>query len=224
MADPVLLGFAYGAGVISFFSPCAFPMLPAYISYYLGQDDHARNAGPEQGLLFGGLTLLGMLTVFGALGGLLSFIGSRFLGQAIPLFGLSMGVLLVAVGVLLLATHRLRFSLPIRAPRFGGRVSFYLYGVAYALVSLGCTFPIFLVVVTGALLTQGFLEGIFVFLVYSLGMGTVMIFLSLAVSTSREYLAASMGKVVPYVRLISAAVLIGVGAYMAYFYYNLYYA
>ena len=31
-----LLVFAFTAGLISFFSPCAFPMLPAYISYYLG--------------------------------------------------------------------------------------------------------------------------------------------------------------------------------------------
>ncbi len=223
MADPVLLSFAYGAGVISFFSPCAFPMLPAYISYYLGQEVRPGQAGPGQGFLFGGLTLLGILSIFGALGGLLSFVGSRFLAQAIPLFGLGMGILLMILGAILLATHRLRFSLPIKAPRVGGSVSFYLYGVAYALVSLGCTFPIFLVVVTGALLTQGFLQGILVFLVYSLGMGTVMIFLSLAVSTSRDYFANSMSRVVPYVRLISALVLIGVGAYMAYFYYTLYY-
>jgi cytochrome c biogenesis protein CcdA len=224
MADPVLLSFAFGAGVISFFSPCAFPMLPAYISYYLGQEGEGEEAGPARGLLFGGLTLLGMLSIFGALGSLLSFVGSRFLGQAIPLFGLGMGTLLLVLGVLLLATSRMRFSLPIKAPRFGGPISFYLYGVAYALVSLGCTFPIFLIVVTGALLAQGFLQGILVFLVYSLGMGTVMIFLSLAVSTSRDYFAASMGRVVPYVRLVSAVVLIAVGAYMVYFYYGLYYA
>jgi cytochrome c biogenesis protein CcdA len=224
MASPILLSFAFGAGVISFFSPCAFPMLPAYISYYLGQGPSKEEAGPLRGLIFGSLTLLGMLSIFGALGSLLAFVGSQFLGTAIPLFGLSMGIILMVLGVLLLVTARIRFSLPIRAPRISGPASFYMFGVAYALVSLGCTFPIFLIVVTGALLSQGFLQGIFVFVVYSLGMGTVMLFLSLAVSTSRDYFASSMTRVVPYVRLVSAAVLIAVGMYMAYFYYGLYYA
>jgi len=34
--DWTSIGFAFSAGVIAFFSPCAFPMLPGYISYYLG--------------------------------------------------------------------------------------------------------------------------------------------------------------------------------------------
>ncbi|MFQ5907313.1 MAG: cytochrome c biogenesis CcdA family protein [Thermoplasmata archaeon] len=224
MADPVLLSFAYGAGVISFFSPCAFPMLPAYVSYYLTRGNSEREMPLRQALRFGGLTLLGMLSVFGGLGALLTFIGSQFLAQAIPLFGLGMGILLLLVGGLLLVTDRLSFSVPIRAPHFGGSLSFYLYGVAYALVSLGCTFPIFLLVVTGAILTQGLLQGVLVFLVYSVGMGTVMIFVSLAVSTSKEFVAESMRRVVPYVKPVSAVVLLAVGAYMAYFYYDLFFA
>ncbi|MFQ5552987.1 MAG: cytochrome c biogenesis CcdA family protein [Thermoplasmata archaeon] len=223
MADPVLLSFAYGAGVISFFSPCAFPMLPAYVSYYLGQDNPTGEAPLAQGLKVGGLTLLGMLSIFGGLGLVLTFIGSQFLAQAIPLFGLGMGVLLVALGALLLVTDRLSFTLPIRAPSFRGPLSLYLYGVAYALVSLGCTFPIFLLVVTGAILTQGLLQGAVVFLAYAVGMGTVMIFVSLAVSTSKDYVADSMRRVVPLVKPISAIILLAVGAYMVYFYYGLYF-
>ncbi len=223
MVDPVLLSFAYGAGVISFFSPCAFPMLPAYVSYYLTQGNPEREMPLRQALRFGGLTLLGMLSIFGGLGALLTFIGSQFLAQAIPLFGLGMGILLLLLGALLLVTDRLSFTLPIRAPRFGGLLSFFLFGVAYALVSLGCTFPIFLIVVTGAILAQGFLQGVLVFLVYSVGMGTVMIFVSLAVSTSKEYVAESLQRVVRYVKPVSAIVLLAVGAYMAYFYYGLFF-
>ncbi len=221
MVDAVLLSFTYGAGVISFFSPCAFPMLPAYITYYLGRGHGGEAHGLRPGLLFGGLTVLGMLSVFASLGSLLAFVGTRFLGPFIPLFGLGMGSLLVILGILLLTSQRLGVSLPIRAPKVRGVVSFYLYGVAYALVSLGCTFPIFLLVVTGAILAQGFLQGVLVFSVYALGLGTVMIFLSLAVSTSREYFATSMGRIVPHIRLISALVLIGVGAYLVYFYSSL---
>lgn len=219
MADPVLLSFSYGAGVLSFFSPCAFPLLPAYISAYLAQgSEEGEGTALGRGLLLGGVAVVGMAAVFTGLGALLGFVGARFIGSAVPLFGLGMGVVLIGLGIVLLATHRLSFALPIRAPRLRGPLSFLLFGAAYALVSLGCTFPIFLVVVTGALLGQGLFSGFLVFLVYTLGLGTVLVFATLAVATSREVLADRMKGVVPYVRGASAVVLLAVGGYMIYFY------
>ncbi|MDX1534462.1 MAG: cytochrome c biogenesis protein CcdA [Thermoplasmata archaeon] len=220
MVDPVLLTFAYGAGVLSFFSPCAFPMLPAYISYYLARDAPAEDS-LSQGLKFGGLSTLGMLIIFAGLGSLLGLVGGSVLGGVIPLFGLGMGVMLVALGVLLLGTNRLGFTLPLRAPVYRGPLSFFLYGIAYALVSLGCTFPIFVVLVTAALLSGGLASGLLVFTVYSLGLGTVMVFLSIAVATSRDVVAEQLHRVVPWVRIISAVVLLAVGGYMVYYYWPL---
>lgn len=34
--------FAVGAGVTTFFGPCAFPLLPGYVGYYLSQTDANR--------------------------------------------------------------------------------------------------------------------------------------------------------------------------------------
>lgn len=220
MVEPLLLTFAYGAGVLSFFSPCAFPMLPAYISYYLAQGATGGDS-LGQGLRFGGLSTLGMLAIFAGLGSLLGLVGASLIGGAIPLFGLGMGGLLVALGVILLLTNRLGVTLPLRAPVYRGPLSFFLYGVAYALVSLGCTFPIFVVLVTAALLSGGLASGLLVFSVYSLGLGTVMVFLSVAVATSRDVVADHLHRVVPWVRVISAIVLLGVGGYMIYFYWPL---
>lgn len=36
MVDPILMGLALGAGLISFSSPCALPLLPAYAVYFMG--------------------------------------------------------------------------------------------------------------------------------------------------------------------------------------------
>lgn len=221
MADAVLLSFSYGAGVLSFFSPCAFPLLPAYVSAYLAKGTEEEGTALGRGLFLGGLALLGMTVVFTGLGAALGFVGARFIGSAVPLFGLGMGVLLAGLGAALLVTHRLSFAVPLRAPRLRGPGSFFLFGVAYALVSLGCTFPIFLVVVTGALLSQGFVSGVLVFLVYTLGLGTVLIFVTLAVATSREAVAGRLGAATRYVRLASALVLLVVGGYMVHFYAGL---
>ena len=37
MLRPSLVAFAFSAGVGTFFAPCAYPLLPGYVSYYLGE-------------------------------------------------------------------------------------------------------------------------------------------------------------------------------------------
>lgn len=37
MLQPSLVAFAFSAGVGTFFAPCAYPLLPGYVSYYLGE-------------------------------------------------------------------------------------------------------------------------------------------------------------------------------------------
>ncbi len=34
-----MLNFSFSAGMTAFFNPCGFAMLPAYVSYYLGQGE-----------------------------------------------------------------------------------------------------------------------------------------------------------------------------------------
>ncbi len=36
-----MLNFSFSAGMTAFFNPCGFAMLPAYVSYYLGQEGEA---------------------------------------------------------------------------------------------------------------------------------------------------------------------------------------
>ena len=214
MVDAVLPSFSYGAGVLSFFSPCAFPMRPAYISAYPGLA-HGEPTGLGRGVLFIGLTVLGVISIFGILGGALGLVGSHVLGPAVPLFGLGMGLVLVALGILLLSAQRGRGSASPSAPREGAVPSPSSSTASPSpTVSVGCTFPLFLLVVTGAVLAGGVPQGVLVFLVYSLGLGTVMIFLSVAMSTSGGYFAGRMKRVLPYVRVLSAVLLIAIGAYM----------
>ncbi len=59
MADGVLLAAAFSAGVVTFFSPCATALLPAYLSYYLASgasENPPEEAARPSRLLIGGLS------------------------------------------------------------------------------------------------------------------------------------------------------------------------
>ena len=99
MVDLVMLSFSFSAGMATFFNPCGFVMLPAYISYYLGQDEGStRNL--RHGLLRGvqlGITVsAGFFTVFGGLGLLFSLIGP-LIAPYIPWASVLIGAGLIAL-------------------------------------------------------------------------------------------------------------------------------
>jgi len=48
-----LVAFAFSAGAATFFAPCAYPLLPGYVSYYLGEtvaENETPADGPEVGV------------------------------------------------------------------------------------------------------------------------------------------------------------------------------
>lgn len=57
-----LLALAIIAGVASFFSPCAFPMLPGYLAVYAGVGQPAEESSPRRSAVtLGGAAALGVV-------------------------------------------------------------------------------------------------------------------------------------------------------------------
>ena len=70
----VPLAYAFTAGLVAAVNPCGFPMLPAYLSFFIGTDDEDVAGGTRvpRALLSGLAVSVGFLAVFAALhGGLL---------------------------------------------------------------------------------------------------------------------------------------------------------
>jgi cytochrome c biogenesis protein CcdA len=82
---------------------------------------------------------------------------------------------------------------------------------------LGCTLPIFLVVVGSAIKSQGFSNGLLQFLSYSLGMGAVLTSLALSLAVFKGGLATYLRRVLPYMGRIAGALLLVSGAYQMYY-------
>jgi len=239
--DTALIVYAFTAGMLATVNPCGFAMLPAYISYYLATGDgdlgHSPPANapsavrlkaqPETGgtlsrllhaLLVGGALTAGFVVLFGLAGTVIS-LGAYALVRAMPWIGLLIGAGLMLLGGWLLLGHHL--AVPGLSQLQLGRErtlrSIFLFGVAYGLASLSCTLPVFLVAVGSVFTSQGIGAGLAQFLAYGLGMGVVLMALTLSLALFKGALLGSLKRVVPYVERAGAVLLLGAGAYIVYY-------
>ncbi|MBI2165115.1 MAG: cytochrome c biogenesis protein CcdA, partial [Chloroflexi bacterium] len=137
-----------------------------------------------------------------------------------PYAGVAIGVFLASLGLWLLVTHRsLGIAVAGRVMVTPGRNlrNVLLFGIGYAVCSLSCTLPIFLVVVGSALASRGFLSSFTQFIGYSLGMGTILIAVTMGAALFRGAVARWLRVALPYVHRVSALFLLGAGAYLIYY-------
>lgn len=161
---------------------------------------------------------LGFIILFGVAGAFIS-IGARFLISWMPWVGLLIGVALVLLGLRLLLGRWVGLPLLDRVnirPR-GGLWGMFLFGIAYALASLSCTLPLFFVAVGSAFITEGVLSGLLQFVAYGVGMGMVITALTLSAALFKGALAIFLKRVIPYIERLSAALLVGAGIYIVYY-------
>ena len=221
-------GLAFTAGMLATVNPCGFAMLPAYLAWFLGIDAPRRPMGGERvaepdqagvgrAIAVGAVVSLGFMVVFGAIGSVLSWLGVEA-AEISPWVTIPIGIGLVVAGIAMLRGLEPRLPLP-RLDR-GGRErtngSMFLFGVSYAVASVGCTAPVFLSQVSSGF-GQGFATGMGVYLAYGVGMATVLIAVTVAVAQARHALVLRMKELLRYVNRVAGALLVITGAYIAYY-------
>lgn len=218
------VGYAFAAGMVASVNPCGFFMLPSYISYQLGTEEagfYELPAGRRvfKALLLGGVATIAFASVFASVGGVVAT-GGYWLVRVFPYAGVVMGVAMAGLGLWLLITHGtigiMAASRVTVTPR-RNLWNVFLFGIAYAVGSLSCTLPVFLVVVGSALATQGFIASLNQFLAYALGMGLVLIAVTVGAAMFRGTVARWLRSAIPYVHRMSALFLLGAGAYLIYY-------
>lgn len=189
MASPLALPFlAFGAGLVSFSSPCCLPLLPSYLSYVsglpvskLGERD-ARKVTVRTAVLF----VAGFGTVFTLLGMGATLLGSVLFEhqrQLVKVFGVFIIVLgLANLGVLRVPgiSRERRFFLG-RVP-LGPAWAFPL-GMAFAFGWAPCIGPVLATLLTTAAVTGTALQGGALLALYSAGLG--LPFIGLAIGFRR---------------------------------------
>lgn len=217
----ISFAFAFTAGLVATLNPCGFAMLPAYLSYFMGLDDGPR-AGAAlrslRALRIGGVVAAGFLVVFG-LAGILITLGVRAVVDAMPWIAMAVGIGVIGLGAAMLAGRELRVSLPrtTRAPTGRNMRGVFWFGVSYAIASLSCTLPVFLVVVAGTIPQLGVLAGVLTFLVYGAGMAVLLLLVTIALAFGKQALIARLRQGSAAVNRIAGGILIAAGGYIVYF-------
>jgi cytochrome c-type biogenesis protein len=168
---------AFGAGVLSFVSPCVLPLVPAYVGHLAGRTLEKEGGSRATTLAHALAFVLGFSAVFVALGASVGLIGYVFQDVVKSLwFRVAAGAVLVVMGLHMAGL--VRIDLLYRDTRFHrqpsrrlGLAASFLVGVIFASGWTPCIGTIL-----GAILTMGLAQGTapqaaILLAAYSLGLG-----------------------------------------------------
>lgn len=215
------LVIAFGAGVISFLSPCVLPLLPGYLSMMSGYSAAQLETGEvSTGRMLRVILsfILGFTVVFAAIGATATALSS-LLVQNLPTLTRIAGVVIIVFGLLMvamavsgrgvLATFSQERRLQVRPSRLGGWAP-PLMGAAFAFGWSPCIGPVLTVILATAATRQTLAEGVFLLIAYSFGLGVPFLLSGLG-------LFRLFGRLKPYLRpinIVSGALLALFGVFM----------
>ena len=191
------------------------------MSLYIGSDPGGRGSAASRmgaSLRAGARVTAGFLSVFIVVGAPVIY-GLGSIVRAVPWAGAVTGVAITIVGLIILSGRHVGLNLhagPL-ARSGTGEPSMYVFGVAYAVASLGCTLPVFLSVVGASLAVRGPGAATAVLAAYGAGMSAVMMTLALVAGGVRDRLVQTMRRALPRMQRISGALLLVAGLYLSYY-------
>ena len=230
MEENVTLLAAFGAGLLSFISPCVLPLIPGYLSYVSGLSlDEMRGAPVAAGgtavavarpqavrtqvVLSSLAFIVGFSLVFVSLGAAASAIG-QFLAERQGLFNRIAGAVIVVFGLHTMGVLRIEWLYQEKrvhtSRKPAGLIGAGLVGVAFAFGWTPCIGPILagILAIAGSQETVG--QGVRLLAVYSLGLGVP--FLATALMIDRFF--SAMGRIRRHyhkIEIVSGALLIVIG-------------
>ncbi|WP_067430896.1 cytochrome c biogenesis CcdA family protein [Nocardioides jensenii] len=217
------LAFALAAGTLAAVNPCGFAMLPAYLSLFVvGADQEARPtaaASVGRALTATGSMTLGFVAVFGVFGLVLTPVASS-VQRWLPVVTVAIGVVLLVLGLMLLAGRTVTVHVPflrLSKDPVANPFAMVLYGISYAIASLGCTIGPFLVVTATTFRAGNTATGVAAYTAYAVGMGLVVGVLAIGAALMNQTAVGALRRVAPYLTRLSGALLVLVGVYVAWY-------
>ena len=216
--------FAYSfmLGILAAVNPCGFVLLPAYLLYFLGIDSAnpaAQRAPIRRALLVSAAVSSGFMLVFLVIGTI-----SRLFTQWIELnakyAGLLIGVALVVMGLAMLAGWKPSFITPsISGERDRSLRAMFIFGIAYAVASIGCTIGFLTTAIFGSIGLNGFASGVLSIVLYGAGMGLLVSTLTVTLAVAKGGLLRVLKNGLRYMDKLAAGFIVLTGMYLTWYWY-----
>jgi cytochrome c-type biogenesis protein len=214
--DNISIFFAFSAGMLSFFSPCVFPLIPAYVAHLTGGTVSSGKVNTEKKVLFFRSIsfILGFSIVFVLLGASASFIGQLFLEnkKLIQMIG---GFLIIIFGIQMLGIFQLKFlmsekRLIHKTSANATVIRSFILGLAFGSGWTPCVGLALSSILLLASSTATIYSGMFLLWIYSLGLGIPFLLLSLVITYSLA-VVKKVNKILPKLSIINGSILIIMG-------------
>jgi cytochrome c-type biogenesis protein len=217
--EQISLLVAFGAGLLSFLSPCVLPLVPVYLASLCGPEifepEINRNRLPI--FLHSLSFILGFSLVFIILGAGAGWAGFA-LSTNMALIHKIAGSLLIAFGLFLLAALKIPWLNYERrlAPSLGNAASYlrsFFIGAAFTLAWTPCVGPILGGILTLAWSSEAAWRGAYLLATYSLGLGLPFLVIGVTFDSIRPLLKyihrySTWGYIVSGLLLIAVGILI----------------
>ena len=221
---------AFIAGILTFLAPCTLPLVPGYLSFISGSSaadvrDHARRDKARIKVFLNGLSyVLGFSSVFIVLGSLVGLGGGLLLEQRALITRIG-GIFVILFGVFLLVPNLVskipllnvfsrKYQLPfLRYIKPGNPFSSLVFGATFAFGWTPCVGPVLGTLLTLVAATATLSGGIFLLLVYSLGLAVPFLLTALFIGWATEHLQKT-GSILGVISMIGGIFLIILGVFM----------
>ena len=218
------MGFAFVAGIAAAFNPCGFVMLPAYIGLYLNKNKNQKTSKKIINALIISLSMTLGFTILFALFAIIISIGAKtIIYSLLPWMGMSIGILLIIIGAFLLSGNSLytniinKLGMHKTIQNENNIKTYFMFGLSYGIVSLSCTFPIFLAVIGSTFYSSEIIDKVTQFILYSAGMGFVIIIITLSMTIFKININNKLQYLSVYINKISNWLIILAGSYIIYY-------
>lgn len=194
------LFIAFGAGLISFLSPCVLPLIPGYISYISGSSLNELIEKKNVNLIPIILFTVGFSIVFIVFGAASTFLGQVLLQNSYEL-RIAAGLVIVVLSLHIIGIINLKFLNFEKRIHTNKNTNFYspiIIGMAFAFGWTPCIGPILGSVLSVAASSETVSTGIILLMIYSAGLGIPFLLAAYGIGGFLKFLS----KIRKYIRSI----------------------
>ncbi len=199
-------------GIITFVSPCLLPMLPIYISYFAGGGERSSKTTLKNAIGF----VLGFTALFTAMGALAGTVGG-FLSRYQTVVNIISGIIVIFFGLNYIGVFKLNLFKGTNKKVNTENLSFFsslLFGVIFSVGWTPCVGAFLGSALMMASQQGKTLEGVFMLLAYSIGLGLPFI-LSAVLIDKLKSTFDFIKRHYRIINIISGSLLILIGILMA---------